>query len=178
MPFPSHLWPPSRPACLGPARSGVSGKPYRRLSRDKGAFDGGKRTRSRGRRSHVEQRWGERGLGGPIGVTSQKEISLLDLPCPLRSSNSTGAGALVIARGMRTYCTVQPSLYGLGLCGRSARFTWAGGPAPRPSPLHSLVGCLSCVFPLFLLFSLSSRVIDSHRADDASICGRGDPCRC
>lgn len=33
--------PHSRPARLGPARSGVSGKPYRRLSRDKGSFDGG-----------------------------------------------------------------------------------------------------------------------------------------
>lgn len=50
---------------------------------------------------------GRGGLGGPIGVTSQKEISLLDLPCPLRSSTSTGAGALVIARGMRTYCAAE-----------------------------------------------------------------------
>lgn len=33
--------PDSRPACLDPARSGVSGKPYRRLSRDMGGLDGG-----------------------------------------------------------------------------------------------------------------------------------------
>lgn len=60
LPFPP-LAPRSRPACLGPARSGVSGKPYRRLSRNKGAFDGGERTRTTKWRSHVEQRWGEEG---------------------------------------------------------------------------------------------------------------------
>ena len=37
LPFPLS-GPHSRPARLGPARSGVSGKPYRRLSRDKGGF--------------------------------------------------------------------------------------------------------------------------------------------
>lgn len=49
---------------------------------------------------------GRGGLGAPIGVTSQKEISLLDLPCAFwdRSPRLAGAGALMIARGMRTYC--------------------------------------------------------------------------
>lgn len=57
-------------------------------------------------------RGGEEGLGGPIGVTSQKEISLLDLPCASGTSTSTGAGVLMIVRGMRTYCAGEVVRFG------------------------------------------------------------------
>lgn len=58
-------------------------------------------------------------------MTSQKEISLLDLPCVPFESLAPGLWRLPVGCAR----TVQARLYGLGLCGRSARFTWAAGRA-------------------------------------------------
>lgn len=167
LPFPSLPSPPlcgphSRPARLGPARSGVSGKPYRRLSRDKGGFGWmGEQAAARGTKK-IEgatlNRGGERGgegLGGPIGVTSQKEISLSPPLCPavVWSFSHLDVGPSDDCPwDARTYVyCAAPSCAGWEC---AVDLTWAGGPGPHPSnppPLHS--SCLVAVlFNFHLVF--------------------------